>query len=240
MIFLLPKAAYSLQHLLTILFVLTSLHLTAQTRRFNFNHGVTASVAYANDLYGDGGAGIRTEIGHLSRLSTGKRLRGRIGAGISIAVNISEDKYKNNINRFSRSMIRRDTAADLRAGSFSTRFMAISIPLEYSFVADGRVPWSIGLSYRPGIMLLKSSENRYTLYDWKWTNNERLNETPETIEKASVKSFTEATTLYLGIETSRHLLRGFVGRDRWSYVDDYIGGEGRWLFGFEVVHWFRK
>lgn len=214
--------------------------LLAQSPRFDFNNGLAISVNYAGNAYYKSGVGFKAEIGYLTQLSVGNRLRGRIGLGISMILNQSKNNYVNNINTSQGAMFRQGMALDLRAGNFNTSFLAIAVPLEYRYVSDGRTPWSLGITYRPGFMLLKSGKNTYTQYDLALAGRQKINETSEITEKAFIKPITDAISLNLGYETNRCLFRLTIGRDQWRYDDDYIGSEGRWLFGFEAIKWLRK
>lgn len=225
---------------LLFLFVLTSLGLTAQKPRFDFNHGMAASLKYSNDLYRDGGGGVKAEMGYLTQLTVGRRLRGRIGIGASAIINHSTNTYKNIVTRLGRLRFDRDTLYDLRTGSLATNFLAITVPLEYRFVSDGRIPWSVGISYQPGLMLVKSAGNAYTQYDLLSTSRQRINEAPRGNEKTTIKPFTQAVSLNFGYETDHHLLRLTLGRDHWENSDGFIVEEFHWLLGFEIIKWFQK
>lgn len=229
-----------MKYFLLLSFILTSLSLTAQKIRSNFNNGIAASIKYSNDQSRDGGGGVKAEIGYLTQLTIGNRLRGRVGVGASVILNRSENTYENRLGRLEFLRFDRDTFFELRAGSLTTSFLAIALPLEYRFVSDGRMPWSVGIAYRPGLMLLKSGENEYTQYELLSSTRERLNETALATEKTSVKPFTQAISLNFGYETGRHSLRLTAGRDHWRNGDGYIKREFHWLFGFEIVKWLRK
>ena len=229
-----------MKFLLAAIILLNVLNLSAQKPRFNFSQGLAGSLSYANQLYGDGDGGVKAEFGYLTQLSVGRRLRGRIGIGGSVIINSSKNNYQNTLNRTSRFAFNRDTSFSLRAGSFTIRFVALGVPLEYRYVSDGRIPWTAGITYKPGFILLKSVENTFTQYDWAWASDERLNESSEITEQPSISRFTDAISLNMGYETERFLLRLTIGRDQWDYQDDYIGGESRWLFGVEIVKWLRS
>ncbi len=225
--------------ILSITIILFTLSVVAQKSNLEFKHGLAGGISYANELYGDGGGGVRADFGYLTQLLVGRRLRGRVGVGLSMVVNNSKNNYNNILSTRSGFRSSRDTSFALRAGSFTTRFVALAIPLEYRFVSDGEIPWTAGVTYRPGFVLLKSVENEFSQYDWVWTTNQRLNETSVIEERPSISRFTEAISVNIGYETERLLLRLTIGRDQWDYVDDYVGGENRWLFGVEVVKWIR-
>lgn len=229
-----------MKHLLLPILILISLNVNAQKSGFNFDNGIAASIKYLNDDSRNGSNGVKAEMGYLYQLTIGSRLRGRVGVGASVILNRSKTKYENRINPLEPIRFDRDTFFDLRTGSLNTNFMAIAVPLEYRFVSDGRIPWSIGIAYQPGIILLTSGKNEYTQHDLLSPTRQRLNETARITEKTSLKPFTEAVSLNLGYETDRHSLRLTVGRDRWKNGDGFIVKEFHWMFGFEIVKWIHK
>jgi len=229
-----------MKYFLSLFILFVSLALAAQNPAFNFNSGIAASLKYANDFYGDRGSGVKAEMGYLTQLTVGSRLRGRLGIGASIIINHSNNRYEDIVTRLGQLRFDRDTLFSLRSGNLNSNFLAVALPLEYRFVSDGRIPWTLGITYQPGIILLKSGGNSYTEYDMLIASRQRLNETPGIIEKPSIAPFTHAVSLNFGYETDQHLLRLTIGRDYLANDDGFLVEEFRWLFGFEIVKWLRK
>ncbi|MEM6769662.1 MAG: hypothetical protein AAF597_03665 [Bacteroidota bacterium] len=230
-----------MRYTLLTLFSLLPIFLTAQNpAKVATDLGLTGRVSYLPHTF-NAGQGFALSVGGAAELALGQRRRSRVGLKMNLQFTDTNNQYENNVSlRNTIPQRDNDTTFAVRAGQFTTQFFAVTFPISYRFQFDGVKPWSIGLTYRPGFVLAHSVQNAYVQYDIVQSSFSRVNQSAEITEASETRTYTDALTLDFAFYLGKTMLGTHFGLANWSYTDDYIGGEQRWLLSLSATHWLGR